>query len=322
MSPKLVRFIRGRSLPSLTFCANVKRAIGPRLGPSQYAVSAARLTTKVRGDVSNEQELAKPSPPRLRRARWAVIGPALYTAAFLLFGLTTGNLLCAMILPPPVPEPESKMDEYFMAKARRDLSNLPLVKELRARREEWLEYDAYMTLDPDEAAHSMTATGFQGSRAIAVQRVFWNQSERRLIGVVFLGSSLAGWPMVVHGGASATLLLENLERVAEGPRLRSVGTGRATIQNLNISYRKPVHANQLYVIRAEVDKSDDSRPHSESPVQVKAVLEATSDGSVVTEAHGTCSRLRGPCETRLSMNRPPFGPFQMDALAARLDELL
>ena len=212
----------------------------------------------------------------------------LYAAVFLVMGLSAGNIFSSVAFPPALPEPGTKVDEFFSARIRKELGKLPLVTELRARRGEWLECDAYPALDVADAAQSMTAALLQGSRAIAVQRIFWNRAERRLIGVVFLGGAMAGWPGVLHGGASATILQENLDRVAEGPEPGRMGQPGYVLQDFTINYRKPAYANRLYVVRAEIDGEAGGSVIG-SRVRVRATFEKASDGLVLSEAHGTCS---------------------------------
>ena len=217
----------------------------------------------------------------------------IYATIFLVVGMGAGNLVSSLVFPPPLPEPGTEVDEFFAARARADLGKLPLVRELRARRDAWLEYDAYMALGPDEAARSMTAALLAGARALAVQRVFWNKAERRIISVVFLGGAMAGWPGVLHGGASATMLQENLERVAGGPEFGAEGKGDYRLRDFTIDYRKPAYANRLYVVRAEVEGGSEDGVPVQAEIKVKSTLEDASDGSIVCEAHGTCSRPTG-----------------------------
>ena len=223
-----------------------------------------------------------------------------YAAAFLIVGMGAGNLAGSLVFPPPLPEPGTQVDEFFAARTRAELGKLPLVKELRARRDAWLEYDAYMTLGPDDAARSMTATLLEGSRAIAVQRVFWNKAERRVIAVVFLGGAMAGWPGVLHGGASATILQENLERVAGGPDFGAARDGDYRLSDFTIRYRKPAYANRLYVVRAETEGNAEDGAQGESGVKVKAALEDALDSSVVCEAHGTCLKADGSVREKVN----------------------
>ena len=275
----------------LSFRPAFRRRLGLTQLPVRMIQHSARRLTKGKDHQTRapttEPRLDRQSP-RSRRVRWYILRPIFYSTAFLLFGVLSGQLFCAVVFPPPLPEPGSQIDQLQLARARKALGALPLVKELRARRDVWLEYDAYMAMNPDEATKNMTAGLLQGSRAIAVQRVFLNKAEGRLIGVIFLGGAMAGWPGVLHGGSTATILQENLERVAGGPELGVEPRQDYQLRNFTIRYRKPANAGQIYVIRAEID-GDSNNTQGEHDVKAKATLEA-SDGTIVTEAQGVCSK--------------------------------
>ena len=233
---------------------------------------------------------AAPQPHRAQGARWHLLRPVFYTVAFLAAGLVSGQIFCGFAFPTALPEPGTPLDDYHVAHVRRRLGELPLVSELREHRGEWLEYDAYLAVSPEEGIHAMTAGLLQGSRAIGVQRVFWNKAEHRLIAVVFLGGAMAGWPGVLHGGGTAAMLLENMERVVGGPELGPAKRLDWRLRDFMVKYRKPATVNQIYVVRAEVDSEPDRSMSNKMLVKVKATLEFASDGGVVTEAHGTCVR--------------------------------
>ena len=163
-----------------------------------------------------------------------------------------------------------------------------------------------------------------GARGLAVQRVWWNERERRAISVVFFGGGLSGWPGVVHGGTVATVVDESLGRVAilglEGRTGELVslrlcvcvtaafggggyGLGSwvweifeevlradewewlGVTANLELSYRAPTLANRFYVLRAEFDESKASLS-TDRKKWVKGVLEEVGTGKVCVEAKG------------------------------------
>ena len=262
--------------------------------------------------VQSPSQNAVPSS-KWRRYRWHVFLAT--TCVFL--GLSIGKIGAAIAIPPPLPEPDSPDEALFLSKVRNDLNALPFIKELRANREDWLEYDAYMAHTPEAEASSLTAGAMQGSAGLAVQRVFWNKMERRLISVVFLGGALCGWPGVVHGGCTATLLQENLERVARGSDFSQAQKKDYRLDDFSIRYRKPASANSFYVIRAEMD---DSEPVAggDARVGVKATLESALTGVVCAESNGSCNLrdesgtasqlLLGPSTSSWSF-RDTFGRF-------------
>ena len=140
---------------------------------------------------------ATPSPRRSLLSR-RYIRISIWATVFLIAGLTTGKITSAILIPPPLPLPDTDEEAALLSLLRKDLSNLPLVQELRAKRDEWLEYEAYMSDPLDEKAAHLVAGAMRGYKGLGVQRVFWNKRgnqnlyERRLICMVFFGGALAG----------------------------------------------------------------------------------------------------------------------------------
>jgi hypothetical protein len=225
--------------------------------------------------------------PRPRRS----FRPLIWATSFFLLGVLGGSFVKAVIIPPPIPAVDSPEDEFMLAKIRKDIGNLPLVQELRSRRDEWLEYEAYMAMSPEAMDTHMTAGTLKGCGGLGVQRVFWNKKEQRIISVVFFGGALSGWPGVTHGGIIGTVLQENLERVANGPDFvqTSQEGGGLKLENLNTRYLKPTGANALYVVRAEVEQPEDGGAANPTRVSAKATLEDALNGTRTASATGFCS---------------------------------
>ena len=203
--------------------------------------------------------------------------------------MTLGHFARAVAFPPPLPVPETAEDSFYISKLRSEISDLPLVKELRSHRDEWFEYEAYMTLDPEEASASLTAGALRGSRGLGVQRVFWNKKEKRAITVVSLGGASAGWPGVVHGGAIATVMQEGLERVGRGLEFENEGKEDVdvTLGDVKFTYKKPTPANSIMVLRAEVDEEAEME---NGRIPVKASWEKATTGELCVLASGHCVR--------------------------------
>ena len=234
--------------------------------------------------MDGEQPPSSATKPRSRPSSKSLI----YAIAFFLVGFCSGKVMSAIVIPPPLPLPDSPDDDFFLSKLRKDINELPLVKELRIHREEWLEYEAYMGRSQDMRATSLPAGTLRGSRGLGVQRVFWNKKERRLITIVYFGGALAGWPGVTHGGAIATAMQENLEAVANGPEFNQMGTKEWRLADVELRYRKPTKANALFAVRAEVDDGRTGVGHEDTKVYVKATLEDALGGFVCAEADGHC----------------------------------
>ncbi|MCJ1332552.1 hypothetical protein MMC10_009245 [Thelotrema lepadinum] len=264
-------------------------------GFRSFSASCARSETSQRitggqppnSDNAAPQNTAPLPKKRASRRYWRI---SLYSLGFLTLGLASGSFVTAILIPPPVPDPDTEESEELLSGLRKDLGELPIVKELRSRREDWLEYEAYMSQAPQIKASSMTAGAMRGYGGLALQRVFYNRKEKRLISIVFFGGSLVGWPGVVHGGAIASVLLENLERVINGPKFGS-GSGSAgtTILEVKFTYQRPTRANALYVVKAEAEEGT-SEPGSDSThTKVKATVEHALTGQACARASGSCA---------------------------------
>ncbi|RAO64970.1 uncharacterized protein BHQ10_000982 [Talaromyces amestolkiae] len=144
-------------------------------------------------------------------------------------------------------EPGSKEDAAKLGYLRKWVDRLPRVQELRLR-PNYEEWDAYE--DTTDKERRLTSGALKGSRALAVQKIFWNKAENACINVVQFGNSTDGWPTVVHGGAIATVLDEQLGRVA----ILSVPAHTGVTAHLDINYHRPVSSGQFYTITATLDK--------------------------------------------------------------------
>ena len=157
--------------------------------------------------------------------------PLIYATAFLLFGVAAGQLVRYMIVPPPLPSPLSLEDAISLRSLHGDADKIAIVQELRSRPDEWSESEAYADPGHIQQNPSLTSIAMGGSRGLGIQRVFWNEKERRVIAVVFFGGALSGWPGVAHGGAIAAILAENMARIAAGNAMDTIGM----IQHVSLS---------------------------------------------------------------------------------------
>lgn len=109
------------------------------------------------------------------------------------------------------------------------------------------------------------------------QKVFWNEKEKESISVVYLGAGLEGWPTMIHGGATGTVIDENLGRVA----VRSLSARTGVTANLNISYRAPVYSDHFYTFHSRLDKEKSTDRKAFVTGEVRDPL-----GDVCVEASG------------------------------------
>lgn len=166
------------------------------------------ITTVPSANPGNAGDTA--SNPAIRRSRL----PWIYATTFLFLGLATGQLVRFIVLPPPLPLPGTEEDTILINTLDAQADALPIVLELRAHNADWKEWPAYSNIRPPHREHRLSTGPMAGARGLGVQRVFWNEKERRAISVVFFGGGLSGWPGVVHGGTIATIMDESLGRVA------------------------------------------------------------------------------------------------------------
>ncbi|MCJ1314951.1 hypothetical protein MMC15_000265 [Xylographa vitiligo] len=212
---------------------------------------------------------AHPEPPLPRQPRSATRSRTLiYSALFILLGLTTGSYVRVFLVPPPLPLPSSPADLAALSTLNSAFSSLSIVRELRSHPDDWTERAP--------ATNALTTHSMAGSRGLGVYRVFWNAEERRGITVLFFGGALAGWPGVTHGGAIATVLQEGMEMVGEGEA-----------EMMQVRYLKPTLARRWYVLRAELDEAGEER-NGVGGLAVKATLETAEEGTVCASAMARC----------------------------------
>ena len=170
-----------------------------------------------------------------------------------------------------------------------------MVQELRSRPHEWTELSVYGDLQESERKSSMTAGAMGGSRGLGVQRLFWNEEEQRTICVVFCGGALAGWPGVTHGGTIATILQENIERLAtitisnERKVAQKSREARSKLDKLQLQYLRPTLANRFHIIRTEFEAPKGEGIRLMKDIRVRATLEEVANEAVCVKATALCS---------------------------------
>jgi hypothetical protein len=114
------------------------------------------------------------------------------------------------------------------------MDELEIVKTMRAhalksREEEggWLEIDVMDNTTEDiihggKRTRPLVQRAMAGIQGLGIQRAFWNSETGELVGVIWIGPRLSGWPGIAHGGAIATIFEEIMSRVIAGPNV-SVG---------------------------------------------------------------------------------------------------
>ncbi|KAG2183305.1 hypothetical protein INT43_006310, partial [Umbelopsis isabellina] len=159
-------------------------------------------------------------------------------------------------------------------KATKDVEELPIVKELRAR-DDVIIREAYGHLKGAAKLHNLTATTLRGKDKVVISPlVFYTNERKEVTIVVHLGRSLCGHDKIVHGGMLATLLDEALASVA----LPALPFNLGFTANLNIDYRLPVMADQWVVLRGKLLKQEGRK------AWVEAWIESADGKQKFTEA--------------------------------------
>ncbi|KAL0939424.1 thioesterase superfamily protein [Colletotrichum truncatum] len=126
------------------------------------------------------------------------------------------------------------------------INNHPLAAELR-RNPDMVESRPHMRLPDALRRHNLTGGTLLGPGRITVPPLCWTEKDgKSLVSITHFGTDMCGHPGIVHGGLLATILDEGLARCCFGALPHNVGV----TANLEINYRKPVHAGTYVVLRA------------------------------------------------------------------------
>ncbi|KAF5865290.1 hypothetical protein ETB97_004498 [Aspergillus alliaceus] len=211
----------------------------PSLGTQSQ--QTLRFTPQISRSASTTTHQTSPGPSKWPRR-------LIYAGIFGGLGVAAGKWMDDKVSAPA--EPGTREDTLKMEEIRRAYEiGLPIVQELR-NNPDYVEADVYGNYTEDDKQQRLTSGPLKGSRALALQKVFWNDKEQKAISVVFLGNGLEGWPTIVHGGALATVIDENLGRVA----IRSFPERTGVTANLEIKYRTPVYSGNFYTFHSRIDR--------------------------------------------------------------------
>ncbi|PGH03814.1 hypothetical protein AJ80_08627 [Polytolypa hystricis UAMH7299] len=254
------------------------RAFRPRPAQQSEAIPTSSLHTPSRlphrSFAHSAQQVHYSNGAHHQGRRWPRhLRSLFYAISFFSLGYWTTNRMFDSFIG-HIPDPGTPEDERKLSELRTRFEKLAIVKKLR-KDPEFVEWEAYTNFSEEEKAGRLTSGLLKGSRALAIQRIFWNETEKKAVTVVYFGEGLNGWPSVVHGGALGIVLDESLGRVA----LRSFAAQTGVTANLNLHYRKPVNSGQFCTVTAQYD--------AERSTERKAVVNGEvkdSMGRVCTEA--------------------------------------
>ncbi|TVY21869.1 putative mitochondrial protein [Lachnellula arida] len=193
----------------------------------------------LRSQFASQQQASQPKQKRSLR-------PLIYATLFLLLGLTAGQYTRLIVAPPPLPEAGSPEDKVMVEFLHKQGERLPIVQSLSTD-PAWESYDAYGSIPEESRSARLTSGPLAGARALgAFQRVFYNKESGEVVTVIWFGGAISGWPGVVHGGVTSTVLDEALGRCA----VKTFPAKTGVTANLEIDFLKPVVTNAFYVVRA------------------------------------------------------------------------
>lgn len=240
-------------------------------------------------DLRSQFPSSKPPPPPPKTSRR--FSNIVYATIFLMLGLTTGQYMRLVLVPPPLPLPNTPADDDLSLYIRKLAIKLPIVQSL-SNDPAWESWDAYSSASPHERTHSLTMGALAGSRGIgAYQRIFHNETTKEFVTVIWIGGALAGFPGVTHGGLIASLIDEACGRTA----IHNLEGRTGVTANLDINYLLPTVTNSFWVIRC-VPVAEGSTARKGF---VKGRLEGL-DGRVHVEAKGLFVVPRGLKLTSIS----------------------
>ncbi|KAE9979253.1 hypothetical protein BLS_009988 [Venturia inaequalis] len=268
--------------------------------------------------------------PKRGSARPYIIG-----VAFVAVGALIGAFFTAVIRPPPFPEAGSDEDAYLLGRLVDEIDNLPIVKKLRRGKtvtagsaneslhrdtaiiddesellnngedEEWIE----LTVSFDRS--NTMLNGMLGFGKIGIQRAFWQPATKEIVMVIWYGGALTGWPGIAHGGCTATFLIEGLGKVVNcvnqlGDSSKGESITPPDPSSLSLTYLRPIKANSIYIMRAQMAEMDSSAETS-LPPQKDLTKKQRDERSSIThrlnkkyEVNGTIENLEGKLHVKAS----------------------
>ncbi|KTW31876.1 uncharacterized protein T551_01137 [Pneumocystis jirovecii RU7] len=127
----------------------------------------------------------------------------------------------------------------------------PLVQSLRSD-SSFSESRPHLNVSLKQKSNNFTLGVLSGKGKISVAPYcFYDESTKRIIVILHLGPQICGYNNIIHGGLLATLIDESFARCVYLASDRIHVTA-----NLNINYRSPAKANQYYVLKATISKTE------------------------------------------------------------------
>ena len=154
-------------------------------------------------------------------------------------------------------------DDEKSAEINTHLLNHPIALAHRAD-PNFEESRPHMKVPESVRPHHLTTGALSGPGRIEVPPLMFLEKDGRSgIAMLYIGTDLCGHPGLVHGGAIATLLDENLARCC----FRALPNKVALTANLNINYRRPIPAGIYLIIRSKTVSVEGRKVWAEGTIE-------------------------------------------------------
>jgi hypothetical protein len=181
----------------------------------------------------------------------------LWAVLFGSIGIGAGTALITWEYLQPPFEPGSEMEQDLLEEISDAVELHPLVDSLRQAN--WIEDNYYA--DRHTGLHEtgtkgthLVAEKLQGTQGITM-RTFKHPTQEFTIMVAFLGFGVEGWPDVIHGGITTTLVQEGIDRQIRN-FYEKYGSQQA--QAISIDFKRRMRPGEVYAVivppaQAEMD---------------------------------------------------------------------
>lgn len=183
-------------------------------------------------------------------------------------------------------ERDSDEDRMLMASIILAADDIPAIQQLLQQDggidADWIE----IPIEAHEGDVLVNET-LRGSMGVVTPRAFWNGRQEELWMVVHPGVGVCGWPGVVHGGCTATVLLEGMGRAlnALSGQVKSIRPPEPS--HFGLTYLKPVKAGTFYLLKAKLKATGEEEAMLDSGIDAEKDLTKKVD----EERGGVLARL-------------------------------
>lgn len=199
------------------------------------------------------------------------------------------------------------IDHHNEIRARAE--RLPFVRDLRAQSPTVAEVQPYRFLrrGSNQYVHHFTANTLTRKDRLGMWPLMFEDAKAKVTyTVIHIGRSLCGHDRIVHGGLIATILDEALARSA----IPALPGAMGFTANLNINYRRPLQADQFYVVATELEKVEGRKAW----VKAKFSTSVGQDAPVYADATALFVAPRPtPASQTTAAQSDPDGPQRQSA---------